>query len=393
MKEFGGKLEGDKIEEATQPKTLEQPQLSREAREKFEKLTGMDKIPTLEEKLEGKEKIPVVVEGNKKTEISPEAQKKFNVLTGLNELPNNDENPRQALSMEDLKKYGLYKVNVSEDNGEKKDNRKDTGEQTQDYSKYLDKGKDGKWYDKETGKSYDSVDAWVKAQETLAKRYEGTAEYYKKKADKAWARYKNAEENGDSDAQKWKNKREAQECYAKAKECNDKAAAIREKLGQKPNEVSDENDKKDTSEPEKNTEQKDNEKNDKVNEQKDVNDGQPIKNKQDGLAREKEVEEELKDKYPEDEGYEILSEVYLRDKDGNIVRDPETGEARRIDFVVVKDGKVVDSVEVTSKTADKTEQSAKEERIRDAGGNYVRDNNGNLVEIPGEVTTRIERRD
>lgn len=126
---------------------------------------------------------------------------------------------------------------------------------------------------------------------------------------------------------------------------------------------------------------------------KDVNENSPIQNKIDGLAREKEVGDELKEKYPESEGYSIISEAYLRDKDGNILRDPETGQARRIDFVVIKDGKVVDSVEVTSKTADKTAQSAKEERIRDAGGNYIKDANGNLVEIPANVHTRIERRD
>lgn len=124
-----------------------------------------------------------------------------------------------------------------------------------------------------------------------------------------------------------------------------------------------------------------------------IKENEPIQNKRDGMAREREVYDELKEQYPEDEGYTILSEVYLRDKDGNIVKDPETGEARRIDFVVVKDGKVVDSVEVTSKTADKTEQSAKEKRIRDEGGNYVKDENGNLVEIPSDVQTRIERRD
>ncbi len=118
-----------------------------------------------------------------------------------------------------------------------------------------------------------------------------------------------------------------------------------------------------------------------------------IKNKLDGLEREKEVEKELEEKYPPEEGYQIVSEVYLRDKDGNIVKDPVTGEARRVDFVIVKDGKVVDSIEVTSKTADKTEQTAKEERIRDAGGNYIRDNDGNLVEIPPTVHTHIERRD
>lgn len=118
-----------------------------------------------------------------------------------------------------------------------------------------------------------------------------------------------------------------------------------------------------------------------------------IKNKLDGLAREKEVAEELEKKYPEEEGYQIVSEAYLRDKDGNIVKDPETGEARRVDFMIVKDGKVIESIEVTSKTADKTEQTAKEERIRDSGGNYIRDNEGNLVEIPFEVHTRIERRE
>ena len=115
----------------------------------------------------------------------------------------------------------------------------------------------------------------------------------------------------------------------------------------------------------------------------------PIQNKQDGLRREADVEAELKEKYPPEEGYNIEKEVYLRDKDGNIVRDPVTGEARRIDFVVIKDGVVVDSVEVTSKTADKTEQSAKESRIREAGGNYIKDSNGNLVEIPDTVQTRI----
>ena len=85
--------------------------------------------------------------------------------------------------------------------------------------------------------------------------------------------------------------------------------------------------------------------------------------------------------------------MYLRDQDGNIVKDPETGEARRIDFVVTKNGKVVDSIEVTSKSADKTEQIAKEQRIRENGGNYIRDSEGTLIEIPKNVNTRIERRD
>lgn len=117
-----------------------------------------------------------------------------------------------------------------------------------------------------------------------------------------------------------------------------------------------------------------------------------LPNKEEGLRREAEVEEELEKRYPESDGYEIVSEAYLRDSEGKIVRDPETGEARRVDFVVVKDGEVVDSIEVTSETADKTGQIAKEDRIRDAGGNYIRTADGSLAEYPENVHTRIERR-
>ncbi|MDR1622302.1 MAG: hypothetical protein LBS00_08015 [Synergistaceae bacterium] len=130
-----------------------------------------------------------------------------------------------------------------------------------------------------------------------------------------------------------------------------------------------------------------------IEEGKEAAEQAPIKNKVDGLRREGEVRNELEGKYPSQEGYSVESEVYLRDKDGNKVRDPVTNEARRVDFVVVKDGKVVDSVEVTSKTADKTGQAAKEARIRENGGNFIKDSNGNLVEIPRDVTTRIERKD
>lgn len=120
--------------------------------------------------------------------------------------------------------------------------------------------------------------------------------------------------------------------------------------------------------------------------------GKPIQNKIDGLQREADVRKDLEKQYPSGEGNDIISEAYLRDENGNIVKDADTGKARRIDFVVVKDGKVIDSIEVTSETADKTEQIAKETRIRDNGGNYIKDNNGNLIRIPDDVNTRIERR-
>jgi hypothetical protein len=82
----------------------------------------------------------------------------------------------------------------------------------------------------------------------------------------------------------------------------------------------------------------------------------------------------------------------LRDKDGNIVKDSETGEARRIDFTITKDGEVIKSVEVTSETAPKEVQVAKEDRIRNEGGNFIKDRDtGQLAEIPKENKTEVWR--
>lgn len=117
-----------------------------------------------------------------------------------------------------------------------------------------------------------------------------------------------------------------------------------------------------------------------------------VENKLEGCKREQEVRKELEKRYPEREGYKVVSERYLLDKNGNIARDPETLKARRIDFVVVKDNKVVDMIEVTSKTAPKIDQSAKELRIRENGGNYIKLGE-QLIRIPNYVETRIERRD
>ena len=118
-----------------------------------------------------------------------------------------------------------------------------------------------------------------------------------------------------------------------------------------------------------------------------------IPNKKEGLRRESEVQSELQEKYPESKGYKIENERLLRDSNGKKAIDPETGTGRRIDFVVDKDGNIVDSIEVTSTTADKTAQIAKEIRIRENGGNYVKLKSGDIVEIPKNIITRIERRD
>ncbi|MGZ0084918.1 hypothetical protein ACWNXI_04885 [Caldibacillus thermoamylovorans] len=115
-------------------------------------------------------------------------------------------------------------------------------------------------------------------------------------------------------------------------------------------------------------------------------------NRKNGDLREEQVYNQLKEMYPEQQGYKIISEAYLRDREGNIVRDDVTGQARRIDFVVIKDGVVVNSIEVTSETASKEEQMAKEERIREKGGNYIKDpETGEIYKFSTEVQTSVWR--
>lgn len=97
-------------------------------------------------------------------------------------------------------------------------------------SEYIEKGEDGKYYDKGSRKAYDSVEAWKKSRETLAKRYDSTATFYENKAKKEWARFKNAETNGESDSEKWKYYRSSQELYAKSKDNKEKAEKTREAL-------------------------------------------------------------------------------------------------------------------------------------------------------------------
>ena len=112
-----------------------------------------------------------------------------------------------------------------------------------------------------------------------------------------------------------------------------------------------------------------------------------------GAEREEVVGGELAREYLTENGNHIARECYLRDAEGHVVKDQETKEARRIDFAVIKDGEVVKSVEVTSETADKTAQLAKEDRIREAGGNYIKDRlTGEIVPFAHGVKTEVVRR-
>lgn len=101
------------------------------------------------------------------------------------------------------------------------------------------------------------------------------------------------------------------------------------------------------------------------------------------------VRAELGAKYP---GATVQNEVYLRGANGKRALDPLTGEGRRIDSIVIQNGGVLDSVEVTSMNANKAAQIAKEMRIRNSGGTFIRDRaTGNLIDI-SNVPTRIIRK-
>ncbi len=81
----------------------------------------------------------------------------------------------------------------------------------------------------------------------------------------------------------------------------------------------------------------------------------------------------------------VNTQTYLRDSSGNIAKDPVTGQGRRIDIAVAKNGSA-DTYEVTSSTATKAAQQQKEDRILQNGGTYVRDGRGKkapLVPVNG----------
>lgn len=112
----------------------------------------------------------------------------------------------------------------------------------------------------------------------------------------------------------------------------------------------------------------------------------PITNKTEGDRREREYYETLKKEHP---NATIIKQADLRNSQGEIVKDVRrTKTGRRIDFVVVENGKVIKSVEVTSLTAPKDRQILKERRIRqDYGGNYVRDPNSKKLYILKNMET------
>jgi hypothetical protein len=117
-----------------------------------------------------------------------------------------------------------------------------------------------------------------------------------------------------------------------------------------------------------------------------------VRSKIEGMARENIAKKLLESEFSKEAGYSVQAERRLRDKSGKRVKDAEGG-GRVIDFVVVKDGKVVRSFEVTSPDAPKAKQLEKEQRLRGADGNYIKDRETGQVLDLGDVVTEVVRVD
>ncbi|NEY90149.1 hypothetical protein [Tabrizicola oligotrophica] len=112
-------------------------------------------------------------------------------------------------------------------------------------------------------------------------------------------------------------------------------------------------------------------------------------NQIDGARRQAEEVAIQKAKNP---GASVQTEQYLRDSNGKILKGDDN-RGRRLDIVVIKDGKVVGNpIEVTSMNASKRQQLSREASIHANSSVFVRDRTtGNLVEISGLIS-RVERR-
>ncbi|GAA3075550.1 hypothetical protein GCM10010520_23320 [Rhizobium viscosum] len=120
---------------------------------------------------------------------------------------------------------------------------------------------------------------------------------------------------------------------------------------------------------------------------------QIVKNALDGRIRERMVEADLKAGNP---NAIVQNQTLIVDKNGKKVLDPITNQGRRVDHVVIEDGKVTRIVETTSPTASKTAQRLKEIAIRDSGGEYIKDRKtGKLISIKdiSSETARVDIKD
>uniref|UniRef100_UPI0011863B33 RHS repeat-associated core domain-containing protein n=1 Tax=Chitinilyticum litopenaei TaxID=1121276 RepID=UPI0011863B33 len=111
-----------------------------------------------------------------------------------------------------------------------------------------------------------------------------------------------------------------------------------------------------------------------------------IPNKKAGTAREERARGILEKRYGKDN---VVSERYLRDAKGKSVKDPLTGERRRVDFMVKKSDGKWHPYEVTSKTAPKDVQISKEIRIIESGGTFFKNPTTGRIEAVEGLSTII----
>jgi hypothetical protein len=109
-----------------------------------------------------------------------------------------------------------------------------------------------------------------------------------------------------------------------------------------------------------------------------------------GLRRGAEALAEMKTQFP---NASIQHQQYLRNADGKIEKDPLTKEGRRLDFVAIENGTARQVREVTTMTAPKGTQIAKETNIINSGGHYVRDRTTRqLVNLSNKGIFTVDRR-
>ena len=89
----------------------------------------------------------------------------------------------------------------------------------------------GKVYDRESGKIYESVTDWEKVQETLAQRYDSVAKYWERKSEEERKLFQKADEREVLSNDDLDHYRNFQEYALKAKENWEKANDVRKKNG------------------------------------------------------------------------------------------------------------------------------------------------------------------
>jgi hypothetical protein len=109
-----------------------------------------------------------------------------------------------------------------------------------------------------------------------------------------------------------------------------------------------------------------------------------------GTRREAQTAAELATENP---GKVVQGQRTLRNAEGKKVVDPVTGEGRRVDHAVIdREANTAKTFETTGQNVSKEEQLAKEQRVREAGGKFVRDKETQQM-VPVEGVSEVRRQD